>query len=77
MLHLHPDLVRTGVIPSLAPTDFGEDDLAEWRKVMSINLDGPFICCKAIAPAMISQGYGRILALRHGAPTLYHVAGPY
>ena len=32
MLHLHPELVRTGVIPSLAPTDFGPDDLAEWRK---------------------------------------------
>lgn len=32
MLHLHPDLVRTGVIPSLAPTDLGPDDLTEWRK---------------------------------------------
>ncbi len=52
-----------------------ETDLEEWRKVLRINLDGPFICCKAIAPAMISrficckaiapkmisQGYGRIV----------------
>src|SRR6202047_2344492 len=33
-----------------------ETDLEEWRKVLRINLDGPFICCKAIAPAMISPG---------------------
>jgi len=38
-----------------------ETDLDEWRKVLRINLDGPFICCKAIAPAMIAQGYGRIV----------------
>ena len=23
----------------------------EWRKVMRINLDGPFLCCKAVVPA--------------------------
>ena len=38
-----------------------ETDLDEWRKVLRINLDGPFICCKAIAPSMIKQGYGRIV----------------
>src|SRR3979411_2868747 len=38
-----------------------ETDLEEWRKVLRINLDGPFICCKAIAPAMIRRGYGRIV----------------
>ena len=32
-----------------------ETDLEEWRKVLRINLDGPFICCKAIAPTMIKQ----------------------
>ncbi len=33
----------------------------EWRKVMSINLDGQFHCCKAIVPGMIAQNYGRIV----------------
>src|SRR6202047_5633115 len=33
-----------------------DTDLEEWRKVLRINLDGPFMCCKAIAPAMISPG---------------------
>jgi 3-oxoacyl-[acyl-carrier protein] reductase len=28
---------------------------------MRINLDGPFMCCKAIVPSMIAQNYGRIV----------------
>jgi len=36
-------------------------DVDEWRKVMSINLDGVFHCCKAIAPLMTDAGYGRIV----------------
>jgi len=38
-----------------------ETELDEWRKVLRINLDGPFICCKAIVPDMIRQKYGRIV----------------
>ena len=38
-----------------------ETDIEEWRKVLRINLDGPFICCKAIVPAMVKQNYGRIV----------------
>jgi 3-oxoacyl-[acyl-carrier protein] reductase len=32
-----------------------------WQSVMRINLDGPFMCCKAIVPSMIAQNYGRIV----------------
>lgn len=35
--------------------------LDAWRSVLSINLDGPFHCCRALAPAMIAQNYGRIV----------------
>jgi 2-dehydro-3-deoxy-L-rhamnonate dehydrogenase (NAD+) len=35
--------------------------LDAWRGVLSINLDGPFHCCRALAPAMIAQNYGRIV----------------
>ena len=31
------------------------------RKVMRVNLDGPFHCCRALAPVMIAQKYGRIV----------------
>jgi len=33
----------------------------EWAQVMRVNLDGPFHCCRTIAPVMIAQGYGRIV----------------
>jgi 2-dehydro-3-deoxy-L-rhamnonate dehydrogenase (NAD+) len=54
-----------------------ETDLEEWRKVLHINLDGPFICCKAIVPAMLKQGYGRIvniasIAGKEGNPNAAH-----
>lgn len=32
-----------------------------WQSVMRINLDGPFMCCKAVVPSMIAQNYGRIV----------------
>jgi NAD(P)-dependent dehydrogenase (short-subunit alcohol dehydrogenase family) len=54
-----------------------ETDLDEWRKVLRINLDGPFICCKAIVPSMVKQNYGRIvniasIAGKEGNPNAAH-----
>ena len=34
---------------------------AEWGQVMSINLNGPFHCCRAVVPLMIENNYGRIV----------------
>jgi len=33
----------------------------EWRRVMAINLDGVFLCCKAVLPHMLERGSGRIV----------------
>ena len=54
-----------------------ETDFDEWRKVLRINLDGPFIVCKAIVPAMLKQKYGRIvniasIAGKEGNPNASH-----
>ena len=38
-----------------------EYPIEEWRRVISINLDGQFHCCKAVVPGMIAQNYGRIV----------------
>ena len=32
-----------------------------WRQVIDINLIGVFLCCHAIVPRMLRQGYGRIV----------------
>jgi 2-dehydro-3-deoxy-L-rhamnonate dehydrogenase (NAD+) len=34
-----------------------------WQTVMRVNLDGPFLCCRAIVPLMIAQNYGRIVSI--------------
>ncbi len=54
-----------------------ETEVAEWRKVMRINLDGPFICSRAVVPHMIGRNYGRIvniasIAGKEGNPNAAH-----
>jgi 2-dehydro-3-deoxy-L-rhamnonate dehydrogenase (NAD+) len=54
-----------------------DTDVEEWRKVMRINLDGPFICSRAVVPLMITQNYGRIvniasIAGKEGNPNAAH-----
>jgi 3-oxoacyl-[acyl-carrier protein] reductase len=34
---------------------------ADWKRVMAINLDGTFLCCRSIVPVMTQAGYGRIV----------------
>jgi 3-oxoacyl-[acyl-carrier protein] reductase len=54
-----------------------ETDVEEWRRVMRVNLDGPFICSRAVVPLMIAQNYGRIvniasIAGKEGNPNAAH-----
>jgi NAD(P)-dependent dehydrogenase (short-subunit alcohol dehydrogenase family) len=54
-----------------------ETDVEEWRKVMRVNLDGPFICSRAVVPGMIQQNYGRIITIasiagKEGNPNAAH-----
>ena len=35
--------------------------LDEWKKVMNLNLNSVFYCCKAVVPFMIKNNYGRIV----------------
>jgi NAD(P)-dependent dehydrogenase (short-subunit alcohol dehydrogenase family) len=41
--------------------DFDQITLAEWEKVMRVNINGTFLCCKEIVPVMRKQKYGRII----------------
>ena len=38
-----------------------EYPLDEWKKVIELNLNSTFYCCKAIVPHMIKNNYGRII----------------
>jgi NAD(P)-dependent dehydrogenase (short-subunit alcohol dehydrogenase family) len=41
-----------------AVTDY---PVEEWRRIIDINLNGVFNCCRAVAPGMVAKGYGRIV----------------
>jgi 3-oxoacyl-[acyl-carrier protein] reductase len=40
---------------------------ADWRAIFAVNLDGAFFCSQAVAPAMKSARYGRIVNISSGA----------
>jgi 3-oxoacyl-[acyl-carrier protein] reductase len=50
---------NAGIAGMNAPT--WEYPAEEWQQVMRVNLDGPFHCCRTLAPGMIAQNYGRIV----------------
>ena len=44
--------------PNMKTWEYKPED---WTRVMQVNLDSQFYCCRAIAPLMIAQKYGRIV----------------
>jgi len=49
----------------------------DWRRVMDVNLNGPFYCCHAVVPHLLKNGYGRIvniasIAGKEGNPNAAH-----
>jgi 3-oxoacyl-[acyl-carrier protein] reductase len=50
---------------------------ADWRRVLEVNLTGPFLCSRAVVPGMIAAGYGRIVNIasvagKEGNPNAAH-----
>jgi 3-oxoacyl-[acyl-carrier protein] reductase len=44
--------------PTMPVVDYPVD---EWKRVIDIDLTGPFLCCRAVVPHMVKAGYGRIV----------------
>ena len=38
-----------------------ETSVEDWRRVIEVDLNGTFYCCRAVVPHMIEKGYGRIV----------------
>jgi 3-oxoacyl-[acyl-carrier protein] reductase len=44
--------------PTVPATEY---PIEAWQRVIDINLNGTFYCCRAIVPLMLANGYGRIV----------------
>lgn len=49
---------NAGIIKRIPMHEMSADD---WRRVIDIDLTGPFICAKAVIPAMVEKGHGKII----------------
>ncbi len=53
------------VVP-MSRVGFEDIDLAEWRKMMDVNVAGTWLACKAAVPEMRKNGYGKIVNISSG-----------
>lgn len=52
---------NAAIFSTLAMRGFEQIPLEEWRRVLDVNVTGTFLCSRAVAPAMTSAGYGKIV----------------
>jgi NAD(P)-dependent dehydrogenase (short-subunit alcohol dehydrogenase family) len=59
---------NAAIFSALELKPFEKIPVAEWRKVMDVNIMGVWLCSAACAPHMRAGRYGRIINLASGAP---------
>jgi len=66
---------NAGITGGNAPTwELGAE---EWRRVVEVNLIGPYLACSALIPGMVARGYGRVVNIasvagKEGNPNASH-----
>lgn len=72
---------NAGISPKRADHDapwFAQLSLDQWVRVIDVNLKGPFILIRHLAPEMIAKGYGRIINIGSLAGrAMPLIAGPH
>ncbi|HVL32475.1 MAG TPA: SDR family oxidoreductase [Actinomycetota bacterium] len=63
---------NAGIFFDLDQTDHS---LAYLKKVLDVNMLGPWLCTRAVLPAMRAQGKGKIINQSSGASWMYAMAG--
>jgi 3-oxoacyl-[acyl-carrier protein] reductase len=63
--------------PAMSRVPFEQIPLAEWDRLMAVNLRGVFLCCRAVVPYMKQQHRGKIVNISsgtvfHGSPLVAH-----
>jgi NAD(P)-dependent dehydrogenase (short-subunit alcohol dehydrogenase family) len=71
---------NAAIYSTLTLKPFEQLTVADWRKVLEVNVIGQFLCCKAVLPAFKKQRSGRIINISSGVAfkgnpgMLYYVA---
>lgn len=61
---------NAGIFSTLQMRPFDQIPLEEWEQVLKVNLTGPFLCARAVLPAMRRAKWGRIINIASGAVRL-------
>jgi NAD(P)-dependent dehydrogenase (short-subunit alcohol dehydrogenase family) len=61
---------NAGIFSTLEMRPFDQIPLEEWEQVLRVNLTGPFLCTRAVLPAMRRAKWGRIINIASGAVRL-------
>jgi NAD(P)-dependent dehydrogenase (short-subunit alcohol dehydrogenase family) len=61
------DLLVNNAAIMTTPGPIWEADPQEWDRVMDINLNGAFLCARAVLPGMVQRRQGRIINVSSGA----------
>ncbi len=61
---------NAGIFSTIKMRPFTDIPLDEWEEVLRVNITGPFLMARAVAPAMKQQGYGRIINMGSAAVTM-------
>ena len=61
---------NAAIFSTLEMRGFEQIPLAEWEQVLRVNTTGPFLCSRAVLPAMRRGGFGRIVHMASAAVTM-------
>lgn len=61
----HVDVLvnNAGITGSQQSTTAGETPIEEFDRVMAVNVRGPFLCTRALLPAMVEAGGGQVITI--------------
>jgi NAD(P)-dependent dehydrogenase (short-subunit alcohol dehydrogenase family) len=54
-------LVNNAGVGTVAPYEVADYEIAEWDRIVNVNLRGTFLCCRAVLPAMRERKHGTII----------------
>lgn len=58
---------NAAIFSTITMRGFEQIPLDEWNQVLRVNVDGPYLCSRAVVPHMRAAGFGRIINISSGS----------